>query len=713
MRFTHVTVDNFRSIHHADLPLSPFVCAVGHNNAGKSSMLMALSLFASGSKLSRSDFYDPNQDVVISVTIGDVTEAVIDRLAAEHQDRIKELVEDCSITLIRRYNTTGSGGLRCHRKVPLDDRFLKENIATLMKGKSGTELREAVSTVFPELLDGIAKEKPKSQKDFKVLIDELCADLPASDFTTREEPLPTGFDNSVASLFPEVIYIPAVKDATDEVKTKEASSFGRILKILLDLIDGTEQIQAVEKSFGTLHGLLNKTIDDDGNVVDERITEVREIEARVAGFIREQFRDVKLDIEIPPPDMKTIFTSAKIFLDDGVRGEIETKGDGLKRAMTFALLRTFVDLRNRHKQAKHGDASAAVGRYLFLFEEPELYLHPGAQRILYDALVEISEEHQVCVCTHSPYFFSATGSGTFLRLKKVPHAGAAPESPPITDTMPVNLVADFSKRDAFQIICYENNSAAFFCDRVVLVEGDCDVIFLKHIARVLDSRWDFDRRNIAMIRIGGKGNFARYRAFFEGFNVDVRIIADLDALVDQFEKLGAPPEIHSFRSDLLKAVDGLIEKRSSDHTLARKDIERITGTRTFRDRYAECKRIAAELAAGNVVTPQDLTHFGALFAPEHDYHRQYAIGNSEELARQKGTLLSRLRSHGINVLSRGCIEDYYPPDCEGPDKPSRALAACSRVRTAKDALACCPQLEDGDNGIHPEFKLVFENIFDA
>ncbi|GAA5707998.1 MULTISPECIES: hypothetical protein [Streptomyces] len=55
---------------------------------------------------------------------------------------------------------------------------------------------------------------------------EIVAALADEDFTVGDEPLPTGLDKSVASLLPEPIYIPAVKELNDEVKTSSTATFG-------------------------------------------------------------------------------------------------------------------------------------------------------------------------------------------------------------------------------------------------------------------------------------------------------------------------------------------------------------------------------------------------------------------------------------------------------------------------------------------------------
>ena len=71
-----------------------------------------------------------------------------------------------------------------------------------------------------------------------------------------------------------------------------------------------------------------------------------------------------------------------------------------------------------------------------------------------------------------------------------------------------------SYKDAFQIICYENSTPAFFSKKVLLVEGDSDFIFLKGISKLINESYCFDKRNIPIVRINGKMNIKRFNNFY-------------------------------------------------------------------------------------------------------------------------------------------------------------------------------------------------------
>lgn len=709
MYYSLLRVRNFRSIRKSDLSLSPFVCAVGHNNSGKSSLLMAMSLFRSGSSLKSSDFYDHNDDIVIEATIEGVTADALRVIGESHREKLMPFIEGGKLTLVRRYPAgSGKSSLRCFKRMPKDARFTDDSISEVLRG-SGKALRESFESEYPELVSHLESGN-KPQKYFKEVLRQHIATLDPDDLELVETALPSGIDQSVTDLLPEVIFIPAVKDVRDELKMSESASFGKIISVLMDMIKGSDDFKAIEASFSDLDAMINRQVTSDGATQDNRLEEVRTIENTVGRYVREQFRDVAVSIEIPPPSVKDVFRNAKIILDDGVPGDVDSKGDGVKRAVTFALLRTFVDLRNKHRQEPEVDMTTEHGHFLFLFEEPELYLHPNAQRVLFDALVQIASDHQVCVCTHSPYFFSPEDSGTFLRLRKSP-PDTGNSSPPATEILPLHLHDNLSVKDLYQILCYENNSAAFFCDRVVLVEGDCDVIYLQHVAKMLNSKWDFQRRNVAVVKIGGKGSFSRYRTFFQECGVDVKIVADLDTLVDQFTKLNASKVAGRQHSELLQIADGLADHEVPE--LSPHEKRDIVRSRTFQENYDRLRAAAFAWNDNKQVASEDLPEIDAMFGRERDQTRRKLLAEASQLEPDKLKLLATLRQEGIYVLSRGAIEQYYPDDVTGPDKPSRAICACEKVSCRDEALRCSSKLEDERNSTMTELELIFSGIFDG
>jgi len=80
-----MVVNNYKGLQNTESPLSNFVCAIGENNAGKSSFLQALLLFISGTKLSKCEYFNPNEDILITVRAENVTAEVLAKLTDDHR----------------------------------------------------------------------------------------------------------------------------------------------------------------------------------------------------------------------------------------------------------------------------------------------------------------------------------------------------------------------------------------------------------------------------------------------------------------------------------------------------------------------------------------------------------------------------------------------------------------------------------------------------
>lgn len=393
-----------------------------------------------------------------------------------------------------------------------------------------------------------------------------------------------------------------------------------------------------------------------------------------------------------------------------MRGPLELKGDGLRRAVVFSILRAYVEL--ARAAAKEGEAEEGQSErgYLLLFEEPELFLHPDAQKILFDALGVFSKKNHVVVTTHSPLFLGPEATATFIRFSKAVEAGVAK---PFTKSCHVDLTG-INPRDEFQIICFENNSAAFFSKRIVLVEGDSDFIAFPHIAEALNGDWNCRSRSVAFVRVGGKGSIARYRSFFAKFDVPVFVITDLDCLEDDFDKLDPSETAKTLRTELIQKVDaanaaagvGAIAKTDDvKKAQAKPEIRRLwEDVRTAKNAYHADKTKMAELDAA----------VDAFFAWEKKSIRRDCIQKAEQVEVQttKLALIWELRKKGVFVLEHGALDDYYPAGITGPDKPSRAQAFREAFDTRDKILPLSPQQTCPLTGkVSTEFEFVCSTIF--
>ena len=220
-------------------------------------------------------------------------------------------------------------------------------------------------------------------------------------------------------------------------------------------------------------------------------------------------------------------------------------------------MRSYVDLSKGSELV----STERRNEYLFLFEEPELYLHPLAQTTLFEALSLISKRNQVVISTHSPFIFQHDNTDIFIKMQK-----ELTTPKPMSKLVQIDL-RDINVKDLFQIISFETSNVAFLFRKVLLVEGESELIVLPHIASNLNREWGFTKCNVALVKTGGKGDIEKFKDFFARFEIEVFVVADLDILVEGFDKLGTNDNTKNLRSLLLQKVDERLQARDVSNDL--------------------------------------------------------------------------------------------------------------------------------------------------
>lgn len=119
-------------------------------------------------------------------------------------------------------------------------------------------------------------------------------------------------------------------------------------------------------------------------------------------------------------------------------------------------------------------------------DEPELSLHPALQRKLSDLLLEYSATRQIVVSTHSPYF-----SG----LAALPNGATVARVHIVADESRISQLSSATAKAIFGLMKNDNNphvlglaaQEIFFVeDRVILVEGQEDVVFFRKVQSSLE-----------------------------------------------------------------------------------------------------------------------------------------------------------------------------------------------------------------------------------
>jgi ABC-type lipoprotein export system ATPase subunit len=261
---------------------------------------------------------------------------------------------------------------------------------------------------------------------------------------------------------------------------------------------------------------------------------------------------------------------------------------------------------------------------LIVIDEPELHLHPRWQTILLALFERLTLEtgNQFLLATHSPVFVSPAS------IQYVSRVYAKEQKSNI-----VRIKSDHlpQAKHLFAIVNSQNNERMFFADKVVLVEGISDRLFLDAVFRHLGV-YDRSVQTCEIISVGGKGFFSAYEKVLQACQVPYAIVADLDFL----NEIG-PPELKKLFEVNEKAIvtDVILNPTSSDGD-------------------SLVTRMEAALASGNA------EELKALWSYIKGRRRRLRSDLKDEERKQLDAFIASKRGERLFILSRGSLEAYLP-----------------------------------------------------
>jgi CRISPR-associated exonuclease Cas4 len=312
---------------------------------------------------------------------------------------------------------------------------------------------------------------------------------------------------------------------------------------------------------------MNKTTED-GSANPNRPPELTLFESS----LMEELKDwnTTFDVEVTPPDIDELFRmGTTVWVNDGVRTDISRKGQGLQRALIFALIRSLAKIHKEERRRADGEAASPTTRQAsrsayFLLEEPELYLHPQAQRALYDSLLELSiVENQIMICTHSSSFLNLNKYKSICIVRK----NSLSEGTTVFQCREDIFGAD--EKDLFNMTYWINpdRSELFFAKKVILVEGQTDKTVIPYIANQLGIfRYDY-----TLIDCGTKTIMPTYLQLLNKFSIPYVVVYDRDHQADK------TPDAIAVADRDSKGIEELINSAIGKSVILENDIEEELG----------------------------------------------------------------------------------------------------------------------------------------
>lgn len=509
MKIQRLKISNWRSIKELDLEVSELMVVIGQNNHGKSNLLSAILFFFGEIKHQDLDFHFGAPELYVEVTFDGLDDS--DRTTFQ-----KYLTSSSTIVVRKTAQLGGSFDYRGYIENPTEE-WLQEANA------NAYTLREMAESLpfHPFLPDG-----GRLSKQHIIDAQNSYIEQHRDELTFTFEPEATNFlglKNVAKGIFGDVYFIPAVKEASDDFAAKESSAFGKLYSTVIsemaaDNAEWKDTRQRLEKLFAALNKL-----DHEGNQNENRPEELARFEQAITDELASW--GAQIDIEVSAPDIESVFkANTQVWVNDGVRTDIRRKGHGLQRALTVALIQV-IARRDRDRAEAAGEEEARTrtssnSRY-YIFEEPELYLHPQAQRALFDSFVELSEgDSQVFLCTHSSGLIDVERYRTIYIVTKRNEA----EGSQVTYCSEELFTGDAKKDFNLSYWMNPDRGELFFASKVLLVEGATDKTVIPLIAKNLGVfRYDY-----TVIDCGSKSNIPYYIRLLNKFGIPYVAVYDRD-----------------------------------------------------------------------------------------------------------------------------------------------------------------------------------------
>jgi putative ATP-dependent endonuclease of the OLD family len=520
MRLKQLDIENFRRIEKASIYFSPSTFIVGPNNTAKSSVIAAL-------------------DALLSLEREKLTQ--LDILERPDGSRAKKTSITAHFSKIPPDVAAGRG----FRGRVVNNQYVYRKTLTIDSTKPKIETQQYPSTVKAKyqnaksvndlLAVGIAadviKEALGSVTPEEKLVKDWYKSFPDTlNFDTSSAPEwvenPGGIPQNVLSRLPRLIHIPALTEAKEIESDDKKYALGECLSLLFeDLMADSPLAEEIQGKLNELEMQMNPA--DDGSLIYELVMSINKI-------IGEVFPKCGIAIE---PSLQEILEILKPKYDIKVFSNIRTgaarQGTGLIRTCAFAMLRYHAKLKlSKDLQTRP---------VLVAFEEPELFLHPSAANLLRDTIYSLGASDQIVCTTHSPWMIDLSQdpqSITRMRLREneVSEAinygvSSALGKLPLDDRNRVKMIQMFD----------DELSRVFFAERVVIVEGDSEILAIKQTLRVLPEEMQkLVSSRFQVVKARGKASIISLVKYLRELQIDVRVMHDGDYGVAGAERFNAP-----------------------------------------------------------------------------------------------------------------------------------------------------------------------------
>lgn len=655
MYVSKLFVKDFRSLKYATVKFQRGKnVLVGKNNSGKSNIIEALDiLFGERSPVYRTfeddDFYTEGDEADIiadnfflCATIGgnDINEAeirLIKKSTALSKLKSPEsvLTEEDGVISINYQLLTDLSNLEANEEVEVlhETNRAGNDYATKVKWLKSEELLKFLKHASAVKLF-FAKPREDESGGYGLLISDDKKGLWITHF------LSSRLRNSLIT----TAVVQPYRSPKEELRMVHYTWYGKLIKSIWDRGEQETKDQILEKSND-----IKKIADQ---VFDQTTIDLKDL-------VKKAIAHHTVTFKLLPETKTDLYKNVRIYIDDGIDRPLEKKGTGIQSAVIVALFTVYCD--------KFHPSSS-----LLIVEEPELFLHPHAKRVIsaeLESFVNKEMDRQVILSTHSSEFVRNVPIDRIALLSKEGRS---------TKIIQIDGKTNISEEEERRIVrvIWTKNREVFFADQVLLVEGAEEYLLPAIFDSLTQSKQILDYYNISVARVDGKSNFVNYVKVLNAFQIPWMILADLDCYDDELSKICNKLGIN------IPGLNVFLErvKRAPDHD---KIMKNVFGRRTSFD-GERLRALFSQIRTGKLAPDsqdlQDLIdHVESRFRTGN---LRKVITEDPKLVKTFDEIQAELKKNNIFVLSLGELEDYFTDfarNVPGSGKDNKVLEIAGRV----------------------------------
>ena len=631
MYISDLYISNFRSIKSIHIPLSPGRnVLVGKNNAGKSNIIKAMELVLGENRVTTN-----------SMEITDFYATEIYERGRKELECAKELFVAVKlkgsginhdilrgITYIRKHKTgmpywyEKANGTRT-----LTEFFKKDNYeleASDFPKIREEQMREWIDSA-DEFIFYIHAQRKEDFSGIHSVVEGVIVKAKNENHYTR-----CIVDNDFRDAFITTTLLPAFREPESQLKIRKYNWYGKLIRSIWDKRD--EQMhQEIE--------LLNKQLISIGDRMFENAAE--DLREKLPSLVPNS----SINFRFISSSLNDIYKGVELYINDGIETPLDEKGTGIQSALIIGLFSYYCSKFHKYNS-------------LIALEEPELFLHPQARRMLSAKLDEFIlqgkiDQNQAIITTHSVEFLRNTNIENIIVIKRGGDKSTKAYYIKIDEA---------NKQDIQKLrqLLWNKNAELFFADKVILVEGGEEYLIPAVADNMYNEKGYLDKKNISVIQVGGKSQFPSYIKILRDLDIKYYVIADFDYLERGIEQIA-------------NYVDGF-------------DIETLgvirNGMNVYKSGFAKAKEIRKKILSPQQQDAKVLCEILDKICDKQEYDSRlkelwlylrpkvskkisYEDFKDDKLLKTKvDNFMEKLSKNNIMILRKGELEDYFTEAAE-------------------------------------------------